>query len=376
MVDAKTLCIDLAFGFAHRVASALPRSGSAQRPADSARFAAAHACAAHSPTRRGQCVAHSSRRSERVCGPRALGRRCSGTRVSSALGELGLERVEARDHGGHRLFDVLGDDVDLQVDRRAHLLVGDDNLLLRVRDQHEVEPALSVIDVANRERRAIDRDEALGDNIRQQPRRRLDLDVKRIAVRPQLLDRSDVVDVPLDKVARVTAVGGERALEVDGVAWLERFQVGPPDRLRRQPDREARAVELGDGEADAVHRDAAAERGLLEDDVRLDVHFPSLTDRPVPQFHPADLLQPLNGAHLLDDAREHGARSGSAADAGSHTRRAENAAAAPPRGDADEQCERRASHSSVLGRRDGEAGGSARRLHTCTPLCCGAAAEV
>eukprot|EP00966_Prymnesium_polylepis_P023837 549134-Prymnesium_polylepis.2 len=44
--------------------------------------------------------------------------------------------------------------------------------------------ALSVIDVANRERRAIDRDEALGDNIRQQPRRRLDLRATR---RPQRL---------------------------------------------------------------------------------------------------------------------------------------------------------------------------------------------
>mmetsp|Transcript_6068 Transcript_6068/g.10035 ORF Transcript_6068/g.10035 Transcript_6068/m.10035 type:complete len:295 (+) Transcript_6068:159-1043(+) len=228
--------------------------------------------------------------------------------------EFGLQRVDTRQQRRHRLLDVLGDDVDLEVDEAADGLGGDDDLLLRVRHEHEVEPAFLGVHLAHGEARAVHGDEPLRHDVREQPRRRAHLDPQRVALRTQLLDDADVVDVPLHEVAAVAPVGRERALQVDRVARRQRAHVRALHRLWRQAHLERPLIELGHREAHAVHGDAAAEGGLVEHFGGLDVHLPPLAHTPVPELQPRHLLQAADAPHLLHDAGEHRARRGAAAE--------------------------------------------------------------
>ena len=111
--------------------------------------------------------------------------------------------------------------------------------------------------------------------------------------------------VTLHKVARVAAVGGQSALEVDRIAGFEVHQIGAAQRLRREAEARRALVKLDRRQAHTIHGDAAAERRAHHGLLRLDLELPSFANRPVPHLHAVHLLQPAHRAHLLDNAGEH-----------------------------------------------------------------------
>ena len=92
-----------------------------------------------------------------------------------------------------------------------------------------------------------------------------------------------------------------------------RLQVCPAERLGCQANAERVRVKLGDGEADAVDRDAAAEVGTLEHRRRPHLELDALADASVPERKVVALLEPPDLANLFDNAREDadGRRAGS-----------------------------------------------------------------
>mmetsp|Transcript_34098 Transcript_34098/g.80490 ORF Transcript_34098/g.80490 Transcript_34098/m.80490 type:complete len:261 (+) Transcript_34098:45-827(+) len=211
----------------------------------------------------------------------------AASQSSSLLGlqarHFTLELLHPPHERRHRLLHVLGRHVHLDVHLVPRRLLRDDDVLLRVRDEHEVEPALLVIHVAHGQARPIDRDEALGHDVWQQSCGRLHAHPQRIALGPHLLDEADVVDVPLHHVAAVAAVDGERTLQVDRRSRLQVDQVGQSQCLWGEAKASLGGVKLGHGEADAVHGDAATELGGRDHLVRLNHQLPSLPHGAIPQ---------------------------------------------------------------------------------------------
>lgn len=163
----------------------------------------------------------------------------------------------------HRLLGVLGEHVDLDVDALAGLLLRDHHLLLRVRDEHDLEPALRVVDLGDRQAGAVERDVALEDDILQDVER-LGREPERqgVAVLAHVDDLGRRVDVALDEVAAHARVSSDRALQIHIGFLLQLAQVRQPQRLGRDPDTEAGHrilhIYVGGRQAHAVDRDAVA----------------------------------------------------------------------------------------------------------------------
>src|SRR3954453_1079175 len=113
---------------------------------------------------------------------------------------------------GNELLQVLGENVDLEVDGSPLPRPAERRPLQRLRDQRDREPV--VADVRDRERDAVDRDRALLDDVAQQRRLGVDDDDAREALLARLADHAEPVDVALDDVAAEAVGGPQRQLEV------------------------------------------------------------------------------------------------------------------------------------------------------------------
>lgn len=178
---------------------------------------------------------------------------------------------------GHGLLGVLGEDVDLDVDAVADLLLRDDDLLLRVRDEHDLPPALGVVDPGDGQARAVDGDEPLEHDVAQDVRGpRPEPHRHRLPILRDPHDLRRRVHVPLHEVAPHPRVGPHRPLDVHLRPLRQVPQVREPQRLGRHAYREARRcgrVGRGRGgsredvrrcEAHPVHGDAVAELRVRE----------------------------------------------------------------------------------------------------------------
>lgn len=161
------------------------------------------------------------------------------------------------------LLDDLPHHVDLDINLLADLLRARHDFLLRVRNQHDLEPALGIIDLRDRQARPVERHIALLDHIPQHgllPRRQAE--GQRIPIGRFRRDGRDGVDVALHEMAAHARGRLHGALKVHLAAFLERAEVRAPQRLRRDPHFEpgGRApFVLGDRQAGPVHADRVAQ---------------------------------------------------------------------------------------------------------------------
>src|SRR5919107_181145 len=210
-------------------------------------------------------------------------------------------------------FHVLGDHVDLQVDRAPGRDGTQRGLAQGGWDQADLEPRLGVVrgaDGAHGQRDAVHGDRALLDHVARQLRRQPDPHDLPVLAGGAGEDGADAVDVALHQVPAEPGVRGDRALQVDRVAGTQGAQaaaaeglghhVGGP-LLGRAVAPRTRPGEPGDGEADPVDGDRVAQRHALERLARPDVQ-PGGVRLPT---HPAGLLAGEQDADLLDDAGEH-----------------------------------------------------------------------
>ena len=168
----------------------------------------------------------------------------------------------------HALFGVLGQHVDLDVDRVPGLLARHHDLLLRVGNEHDLEPAGGVVHLGDGQARAVDGHVALEDYVAQHVHgRRAEAECLGVAVLRHRLDGGRRVDVALHKVAAHAGVGPHGALEVHARPLGQGAQIRQAERLGRDADGEARLGAIaggcrgegGRGQADAVDGDAVAQ---------------------------------------------------------------------------------------------------------------------
>lgn len=191
-----------------------------------------------------------------------------GNQVLYNLFHNGLEcALLSLEVASHALFGVLCQDVDLDVDAVALLLLGQDDLLLGVGDEHDLPPALDVVDGGDGQAGAVEGDEALVDDVAQDVAALgLEAQGDGVAVGGAADDGGDAVDVALDKVAAHAGVGADGALEVDARAGVQVAQVRQAQRLGRDAHGEVRGLRLGGQrrrrQAHAVDGDAVAQDGV------------------------------------------------------------------------------------------------------------------
>src|SRR5918995_257921 len=155
-------------------------------------------------------------------------------------------------------LDVLGEDVDLEVDRVARPDGAKGGDLQRVLDQRDREGL--VVDRRDGERDAVDGDRALLDAVAEDLRRRLDR--QPLALQPA--HPADPVHVALDIVPTERLACRKRRLEVDRVAETLRPRRG----LRHHVEGEVAVLRLDDGQANPVDVDRVSDprrEGRLHD---------------------------------------------------------------------------------------------------------------
>src|SRR4051812_47146084 len=133
--------------------------------------------------------------------------------MSSSASSTVANFSSARVGMGHQFLHVLGEHVDLQVDRGARRGIAEGRALKRLGDQRDREPVLA--DVRDGERHAVDRDRALLHHVAQQPGLGVDDDDPGEPLLPGLADDPEAVDVALHDVAAEPVGGAQRELEVD-----------------------------------------------------------------------------------------------------------------------------------------------------------------
>mmetsp|Transcript_7356 Transcript_7356/g.14403 ORF Transcript_7356/g.14403 Transcript_7356/m.14403 type:complete len:275 (+) Transcript_7356:105-929(+) len=268
--------------------------------------------------RRGSSYLHANEPSRLVRGltwvapRRGAGRRFhSAGKFGAAVGagpllclEPSLQRLNPLEHCPHGALHVLRSHVHLEIDGIADLLARQDDLGLGVRDKHEVEPAVGHIGVAHGEAGAVDGNEALGHDVRHEPRWRLDAYPERLAVGPHLLNHANIVHVALDKMARIASVGGESALQIHRRARWQLLQVGPPQSLGAEPCCERIAIKFGHRQADAVDRNAAAEVGAVQNGLRTDLKLPPFANAAIPEFESLFQLKAFHFTNLFYNPRK------------------------------------------------------------------------
>ena len=95
--------------------------------------------------------------------------------------------------------------------------------------------------------------------------RRRVADDRRIAILATRRDSADALDDAADDVTAQPVQRPHGALQVHSFAGFERAQSGQPVRLRHHVEPEVAADDVGDGEIDAVYRDAVADIGPGKD---------------------------------------------------------------------------------------------------------------
>lgn len=164
------------------------------------------------------------------------------------------------------LFHVLADLVNLDVDVITLPLVAHNDLLLSVRDHHDLPPALFVIDSGDSKRRTIQTHVSLLDNV---PEHKLvsglQAESDRIAILPGLCDLGNGIHVTLHKVAAHSCVCSYCALQVHAAAFFQTSQVRPAKSLGCDANLELILAELGHGQASAIDTDAVAKVHVCED---------------------------------------------------------------------------------------------------------------
>jgi hypothetical protein len=112
----------------------------------------------------------------------------------------------------HALLDQLSYQIDFNIHIVAGLLLHHDNLLLRIGNQHDLEPAFRIINVCHRKARAVDRNKAFLYDVAQDVRsisRRSWVEPERegISVWCYRYNAGDSVDVALYNVASHSCIG-------------------------------------------------------------------------------------------------------------------------------------------------------------------------
>lgn len=167
------------------------------------------------------------------------------------------------------LLDDFPHDINLDIDLIPHLLPRRHHPLLRIRNQHDLEPALGIIDLCDRQRSPVERHIALFHHVAQHAFvARLQTERDGVAVGRHGRDRRHRVDVALHEMPAHARRRTHRPLQVDAAPLRQRAQVRPPQRLGRHADFEkrllllSRVVELGHRQARPVDRDRVAQRAI------------------------------------------------------------------------------------------------------------------
>src|SRR2546423_2177656 len=211
--------------------------------------------------------------------------------TASSIGANGIGSALSR----HQTFDVLGHEIDLEVDRVTRTLDAEGGHGSGVGDHGELEGL--VAHGGHREADAVDGDRPLLHHVAED---RLvgggDGDTGRPVGQRLLLENlADAVDVALDDVAAEAVGQPDGPFEVDPVAGAQGSEGGAAQRLLHGVGRPPAVAELHGGEAAAVDGDRGAEDGVVEDGDGGD-----LEARP----RGVGLDRP-DRAQLLDDAGEH-----------------------------------------------------------------------
>ena len=164
------------------------------------------------------------------------------------------------------LLNILANHVHFDIDILALPLVAHNDLLLCVRDEHNLPPTLVIVDSGDGQRSSIKRHISLLHDV---PQHKLvpglQAESDRIAILPRLGDLSNRVDMTLHKVASHACVRSHGALEVDVAALFQTAQVRASQSLRRNTDFELVFAELSHGKTGTVDADAVAEVGIAKD---------------------------------------------------------------------------------------------------------------
>lgn len=161
-------------------------------------------------------------------------------------------------------FDVLREDVHLEVDRVAGLLDAERGQREGGGDEADGEVVGGRVD--DGQAHSVDRDRALLHDVAGQPVGEGDLDDLPVLGDPALDDAARAVDVPLDDVPAEAAAERHGALQVDPGAGGQRAEAGAVQRLGHDVGGELVVPEVHDGEADAVDGDGVAVFGALGHD--------------------------------------------------------------------------------------------------------------
>ena len=127
-------------------------------------------------------------------------------------------------------MDVFGDDVILNVDDIALLLVRKDRAGHRVGNDRHAERRVRNLD--DRETDAVEGDGALLHDEARDRVRRFDDVTDGVPVSYDIRDRAGPVDMPADDMTAEPPVGGKRSLQIDDASRLKRAEIGALQRLR------------------------------------------------------------------------------------------------------------------------------------------------
>src|SRR5947208_2945876 len=212
--------------------------------------------------------------------------------MSSSAASMVANSTSARI--GNEFIHVLGQHVNLQVDRGSRRDGPQRRALQRLGDQRDREPVLA--DVRHGERDAVDGDRALLHHVAQQRRVGVDGHHPRESLLADLADDPEAVDVALHDVAAEPVGGAQRQLEVDRRPRLHL----PQRRAAQRLVHDVRAEQLSrthphGREAHPVDRDRVALGQLARQ------------RRAHAQPHPAGpLVDAVHDPQVLDEARKDG----------------------------------------------------------------------
>src|SRR3954449_8819864 len=147
--------------------------------------------------------------------------------MSSSASSMVANVISAR--VGNELLHILGEDVNLEVDRASGLRLPQRRPLQRLGDERDGEPV--VADLGHRERDAVDGDRALLHHIAQQPRIRVERHDPGESLLAHLADEPHPIHVTLHDMAAEPVGRAQRQLEVDLRGRLELAQRRPAQRL-------------------------------------------------------------------------------------------------------------------------------------------------
>ncbi len=138
-------------------------------------------------------------------------------------------------------FDVLGHNVDFQIDNGANLLPAHDHCALGISDQGNGKRVTRTL--CNGEAGAVNCYVAFLDNVRQQSRRRSHRHPQRVAFGLDTYDLTRAVHMALNIVAAEPAAEGQRPLQIDRIANLQETEICSAQGLGADTNREAGLIE-------------------------------------------------------------------------------------------------------------------------------------